>query len=116
MAKMLPAAGPDRQHRQRTAGCRSGYPHLRQPYLGPERDHSLSGRRNAILRPLNYPPGVPGRGCLTLDHIAVVNLIGRTFINNYDCPFRAMDTLLPGLRNNCSVIIVDFHAEAPRKK
>src|SRR5512136_560100 len=49
-----------------------------------------------ILRPLNYPPGVPGRGCLTREHIAVVNLIGRTFIANFDCPFRAMDSLLGG--------------------
>ncbi|HEX7474866.1 MAG TPA: TIGR00282 family metallophosphoesterase [Dehalococcoidales bacterium] len=69
-----------------------------------------------ILRPLNYPPGVPGQGYLTKDHIAVVNLIGRTFMNNYDCPFRAMDSLLPRLRNSCSVIIVDFHAEATSEK
>jgi 2',3'-cyclic-nucleotide 2'-phosphodiesterase len=69
-----------------------------------------------ILRPLNYPPGVPGRGCLTQDHIAVVNLIGRTFMANYDCPFRAMDQLLAGFRNNYSIIIVDFHAEATSEK
>jgi 2',3'-cyclic-nucleotide 2'-phosphodiesterase len=69
-----------------------------------------------ILRPLNYPPGVPGRGCLTRDHIAIVNLIGRTFIGNFDCPFRAIDNLLAGLRNNCSIIIVDFHAEATSEK
>jgi 2',3'-cyclic-nucleotide 2'-phosphodiesterase len=69
-----------------------------------------------VLRPLNYPPGVPGKGCLMLDHIAIVNLIGRTFINNFDCPFRAMDALLPGLKNRCSVIIVDFHAEATSEK
>jgi metallophosphoesterase (TIGR00282 family) len=69
-----------------------------------------------ILRPLNYPPGTPGRGCLTREHIAVVNLIGRTFINNYDCPFRAMDQLLAGFRNNYSIIIVDFHAEATSEK
>ena len=70
-----------------------------------------------ILRPLNYPPGVPGRGCLTRDHIAVVNLIGRTFFaSNYDCPFRAMDNLLAGFRNKHSIIIVDFHAEATSEK
>ena len=69
-----------------------------------------------ILRPLNYPPGVPGRGCLIREHIAVVNLIGRTFISNYDCPFRAMDQLLAGFRNNYSIIIVDFHAEATSEK
>jgi metallophosphoesterase (TIGR00282 family) len=69
-----------------------------------------------ILRPFNYPPGTPGRGCLTREHVAVVNLIGRTFIGNYDCPFRAMDQLLSGIRKNCSIIIVDFHAEATSEK
>jgi metallophosphoesterase (TIGR00282 family) len=69
-----------------------------------------------ILRPINYPPGVPGRGCVTWEHIAVVNLIGRTFIGNYDCPFRAMDQLLAGFRNNYPVIIIDFHAEATSEK
>jgi metallophosphoesterase (TIGR00282 family) len=69
-----------------------------------------------IIRPLNYPPGVPGRGCLSRDHIAVVNTIGRTFMGDYDCPFRAMDSLIPRLKNTCSVIIVDFHAEATSEK
>jgi 2',3'-cyclic-nucleotide 2'-phosphodiesterase len=69
-----------------------------------------------ILRPLNYPPGVPGRGCLTRDNVAIINIIGRTFMNNYDCPFRAMDTLLAGVRNSCTTIIVDFHAEATSEK
>ncbi len=69
-----------------------------------------------ILRPLNYPPGVPGRGCIVRENIAVVNLIGRTFIGNFDCPFRAMDTLLAGFRAKYSVIIVDFHAEATSEK
>jgi 2',3'-cyclic-nucleotide 2'-phosphodiesterase len=70
-----------------------------------------------ILRPLNYPPGVPGRGCLTFENVAIVSLIGRTFfVHNYDCPFRAMDNLLGSLRNKQSVIIVDFHAEATSEK
>jgi 2',3'-cyclic-nucleotide 2'-phosphodiesterase len=70
-----------------------------------------------ILRPLNYPPGVPGRGCLAFENVAVVNLIGRTFfVHNYDCPFRAIDNLLNGLRNKQSVVIVDFHAEATSEK
>lgn len=69
-----------------------------------------------ILRPINYPPGVPGRGCVTGEHVAVVNLIGRTFIGSYDCPFRSMDQLLAGFRNNYPVIIVDFHAEATSEK
>jgi hypothetical protein len=69
-----------------------------------------------ILRPLNYPPGVPGRGFLTLGDTAVVNLIGRTFIGNFDCPFRAMDKLLSELGPEIKVIIVDFHAEATSEK
>jgi len=70
-----------------------------------------------ILRPLNYPPGVPGRGYLVFENrIVVVNLIGRTFIGNFDCPFRAMDKLLAELEAKPAVIIVDFHAEATSEK
>lgn len=69
-----------------------------------------------VIRPLNYPPGVPGRGYLTVGKVMVVNLLGRTFINNYDCPFRAMDALLAGLEKKPPVIIVDFHAEATSEK
>jgi len=69
-----------------------------------------------ILRPLNYPPGVPGRGYLLSGQAMVVNLIGRTFIGNFDCPFRAMDKLLAELKHKPPVIIVDFHAEATSEK
>jgi len=69
-----------------------------------------------ILRPLNYPPGVPGRGYLLSGQVMVVNLIGRTFIGNFDCPFRAMDKLLAELKHKPPVIIVDFHAEATSEK
>ncbi len=69
-----------------------------------------------ILRPLNYPPGVPGRGYIVKGEAMVVNLIGRTFMSNFDCPFRAMDQLLAELRRKPPVIIVDFHAEATSEK
>ena len=69
-----------------------------------------------ILRPLNYPPGVPGRGYIVIGRTLVVNLIGRTFMSNYDCPFRAMDRLLAQLESVPPVIIVDFHAEATSEK
>ncbi len=69
-----------------------------------------------ILRPLNYPPGVPGRGYVIIGRALVVNLIGRTFMNAYDCPFRAMDRLLGELEDRPSAIIVDFHAEATSEK
>jgi metallophosphoesterase (TIGR00282 family) len=68
-----------------------------------------------ILRPLNYPPGVPGRGYI-INQALVVNLIGRTFMTNYDCPFRAMDRLLDDLKNRPPVVIIDFHAEATSEK
>ena len=69
-----------------------------------------------ILRPLNYPPAVPGRGYMFLGQAIVVNLIGRTFIGNFDCPFRAMDHLLAEVKGKSRVIIVDFHAEATSEK
>jgi len=69
-----------------------------------------------ILRPLNYPPGVPGRGHITVGKVMVVSLIGRVFIDNYDCPFRAMDALLASPGRKPPIIIVDFHAEATSEK
>ena len=69
-----------------------------------------------ILRPLNYPPGVPGKGYLIKDQVMIVNLIGRTFIGNFDCPFRAMDKVLAEVKPKPLVIIVDFHAEATSEK
>jgi metallophosphoesterase (TIGR00282 family) len=69
-----------------------------------------------ILRPLNYPPGVPGRGWLVTGKVMVVNLIGRTFMNDNDCPFRAMDKLLAEIDPKPPIIFVDFHAEATSEK
>jgi metallophosphoesterase (TIGR00282 family) len=69
-----------------------------------------------ILRPLNYPPGVIGRGYVLHKKVLVVNLIGRTFIGNFDCPFRAMDKLLSELKDRPKIIVVDFHAEATSEK
>lgn len=69
-----------------------------------------------VLRPLNFPPGVPGRGYLVKKDVAVVNILGQTFIGNFDCPFRATDRLLRELNNIPRVVIVDFHAEATSEK
>jgi metallophosphoesterase (TIGR00282 family) len=72
-----------------------------------------------ILRPINYPPGVPGSGCIEIEvgkHcLAVVNVQGRVFMRPLDDPFRAMDDLLPHLRDT-SHILVDLHAEATGEK
>jgi len=69
-----------------------------------------------ILRPLNYPPGVPGRGLLIAHGAAFINLQGRTFMGaDTDCPFRAADSALESLQD-IPVIIVDIHAEATSEK
>jgi metallophosphoesterase (TIGR00282 family) len=75
----------------------------------------LAGAK-AVIRPLNYPPGAPGKGFVTQDGTAIVNLIGRTYMNAFDCPFRAMDKLLSELPEDVKVIVVDFHAEATSEK
>jgi 2',3'-cyclic-nucleotide 2'-phosphodiesterase len=69
-----------------------------------------------VIRPLNYPPGVPGKGWRIMNNVLVVNLIGRTYINTFDDPFRTMDNLLKELKDRPKIIIVDFHAEATSEK
>lgn len=77
----------------------------------------LEKEDSPILRPANYPPGVPGRGYLVFKkRMVVINLIGRVFIGNYDDPFRGMDKILSELPAEPKVIIVDFHAEATSEK
>ncbi len=77
---------------------------------------SLLDSDRPILRPLNYPPGVNGRGYIIKDNVMVVNLIGRTFMSDYDCPFRTLETLLVEVTPKPPVIIIDFHAEATSEK
>ena len=69
-----------------------------------------------ILRPLNYPPTAPGRGSVEVNGAVVVSLIGRVFVGNYDCPFRAMDDLMDSLGARRRVVLVDFHAETTSEK
>ena len=79
-----------------------------------DRDHRL-------LRPANYPPGVPGRGVGLYETASggrggVCNLEGRVFMKSLDCPFRTADVLIEELRQATPVILVDFHAEATSEK
>ena len=69
----------------------------------------------ALLRPLNYPPN-PGRGHLLAANVLIVNLVGRVFMGQFDCPFRAMDQLLADFEGKSIPIVVDFHAEATSEK
>jgi 2',3'-cyclic-nucleotide 2'-phosphodiesterase len=74
-----------------------------------------------LLRPANFPPGVPGRGWLVCETangtpIAVLNLIGRVFMDSVDCPFRVAEALLPELQAQARTIVVDMHGEATSEK
>ena len=79
------------------------------------------GREPRLLRPANFPPAAPGHGwavCETADAtpIAVLNLIGRVFMDSVDCPFRTAEALLPELRARARIIVVDMHGEATSEK
>ena len=69
-----------------------------------------------VLRPLNMPPGVPGRGYLITKQAMVISMLGRVFVGNYDCPFRGMDRLLEEVTDRPPVILIDFHGEATAEK
>jgi len=73
-----------------------------------------------LLRPLNYPNGTPGRGWTIVEKgsksLAVVNLMGRVFMEPLDCPFRAIRKGLSNIRKKTKNIVVDFHGEATSEK
>ena len=74
-----------------------------------------------ILRPANYPAQVPGRGAGIYrtekgEKIGVLNLEGRVFMKNLDCPFRVGEKQVSLLEQQTNIIIVDFHAEATSEK
>jgi len=78
-------------------------------------------KENRVLRPLNYPPGVPGYGSIiyTLSDgtkVGVLNLLGRVFMPSLDCPFRTASTEIDYLKKETNIIIVDLHAEATSEK
>jgi metallophosphoesterase (TIGR00282 family) len=73
-------------------------------------------RENLLLRPANFPVGTPGAGHVTVKagphKIAVLNLMGRVFMLPIDCPFRKADEILPELRKETPIVLVDMHCEA----
>ncbi|MDA8174368.1 MAG: TIGR00282 family metallophosphoesterase [Nitrospiraceae bacterium] len=81
----------------------------------------LITKQDRLLRPLNFPPGVPGRGSVVVPlpggiSVAVLNLQGRVFMTPIDCPFRAAEEEIKRLKEQTSIIVVDFHAEATSEK
>jgi len=74
-----------------------------------------------LLRPHNYPQGLAGQGYGLYETaggipVAVINLEGRVFMKNLDCPFRSADQILDKIRDQAKIILVDFHAEATSEK
>lgn len=74
-----------------------------------------------LVRPANYPPGLPGKGATIIAlpdgrKLGVLDLIGRVYMEPFDCPFRTADEMLPMLEAQTSAILVDMHAEATSEK
>jgi metallophosphoesterase (TIGR00282 family) len=78
-------------------------------------------RQQRLLRPANYPVGLPGSGMLVKEarngvSVAILNLQGRAHMAPIDCPFRKADELLASLPEKVKVRFVDFHAELTSEK
>jgi len=80
-------------------------------------------RQERLLRPINFPPGTPGKGAGMFKakngaDVLVINAQGRVFMTDLDCPFRAVERELDacGLKTGADAILIDFHAEATSEK
>ncbi|MBF0217758.1 MAG: TIGR00282 family metallophosphoesterase [Candidatus Omnitrophica bacterium] len=74
-----------------------------------------------LVRPLNYPKGVIGRGSTVIKlpdgrKVGVVNVLGRVFMDAVDCPFIRVREELEIIRKETNIIVVDIHAEATSEK
>jgi metallophosphoesterase (TIGR00282 family) len=74
-----------------------------------------------LLRPANYPAGVPGNGSFVARSrsgvsVGVINVMGRVFMVNIDDPFAVVMKEIEVLRQRARIIFVDFHAEATSEK
>ena len=74
-----------------------------------------------VLRPANYPTGVPGRGSAIYttgsgESIGVVSLCGRVFMEPLEHPFTTADRIIDAMKPDTHVILIDFHAEATSEK
>ncbi len=74
-----------------------------------------------LLRPINYPAGVPGNGSYITRarndvSVGVINAMGRVFMLNIDDPFTGVAREVEAMRQRTRIIFVDFHAEATSEK
>jgi metallophosphoesterase (TIGR00282 family) len=80
-------------------------------------------RQPRLIRPINFPKGTPGRGSGLFNaangaQVLVINALGRVFMTELDCPFRAVDHEITAcrLKRDTDAIVIDFHAEATSEK
>ena len=80
-------------------------------------------RQERLIRPLNFPKGTPGKGSIMVRakngaDVLVINAMGRVFMTELDCPFRAVDNEITAckLKSGADVIFIDMHAEATSEK
>lgn len=86
-----------------------------------EIDAVLLNPAEPAVKPANFPPSAPGKDHTIVTatdgtRVAVVSLLGRTFMRPVDCPFAAADRVLKTLPPDVRVILVDVHAEATADK
>jgi metallophosphoesterase (TIGR00282 family) len=80
-------------------------------------------RQPRLIRPINYPPGTPGRGSGLFKakngaDVLVINAMGLIFMPELGDPFRAIDAEITAcaLKQGADAILIDFHAEATSEK
>lgn len=78
-------------------------------------------REPRLLRPANYPSGVPGQGSVVVEsaggeQLGVLQLMGRAYMPTLDCPFQVAKRELAALKKRTTAVIVDMHAEATSEK
>jgi metallophosphoesterase (TIGR00282 family) len=89
-----------------------------------QREALIFAERDArFLRPINYPPGTPGRGANVYTarngaRVLVINVMGAVFMHPLDDPFGAVARELSAcsIGNGCDAVVVDIHAEASSEK
>ena len=78
-------------------------------------------REPRLLRPANYPAGVPGNGSYVVEtpggeKLAVLQLMGRAYMPTLDCPFQVAKREVAKLKRETAAVLVDMHAEATSEK
>jgi metallophosphoesterase (TIGR00282 family) len=82
--------------------------------------HAFIAEDRRVVRPANFPAGAPGQGYTLCkvgkEQIAILNVLGRAFLGDYDDPFRTIDRILAEIGDQTSHIFLDVHAEATSEK